>query len=342
MNHQDYLKARIGTFPTPDFQCVGQVKWYNQEVLWFTLWTFWGSAKTWWQNNSNTFDPKYWKWVKNSPINFPKQGDTIFFDIPAHRAFINNKYIVVDYDHVAIVHLADRNNVTVIEANATGREGNVKWDEIKLTTYNYSRVIGWFTPLFLSAIGTEETVIANISKPIGTDITLPPNTHKIVTNYSQKVSGHCGFFATFNCITYNTGNKYTDRLIINVAKRFCDPDYPIQFAMKEVGKEYGYKVEIVRWEVAEKLLDNDYALGCKIFVPTEFIIDWIIDGRIDGDYNFYIGKKHSLAVRKIDWEYELMNSLGDQFKRGRHNQYRLSREQLRKAMNSDTFHLIYK
>lgn len=131
-------------------------------------------------------------------------------------------------------------------------------------------------------------------------------------------------------------------MIANVAKRFCDPNYPIQFAFKEVGKEYNYKVEIVRGETAQKLLQSGYALGISIKAPTEMIIDGITDGRIDGEYSFDASKPHSISVRIIDGEYELLNSLGDMFKRGRHNQYRISKKQLDIIMNGDTYHLIYK
>lgn len=334
MKHQDYLNKYIGTFQREpwiqSWECVFNVKLYSKEVQGFTLGSFGGFAYSGW--TGNTYDAKYWKRVKNTPKWVPKQWDHIFFGLG-----------MWPYGHVAIVHTANVNDFTCIEQNRTGKVWDVKWDEISIGHYDYKNVLGWFTPLFPLAIGGgTESLVETISRPQETTIELPPNPHKLVTNYSQKVSGHCGFFAAFCCASYNSGNKYTDRMIANVAKRFCDPNYPIQFAFKEVGKEYNYKVEIVRGETAQKLLRDGYALGISIKAPTEMIIDGIYDGRIDGEYSFDASKPHSIAVRFIDGEYELMNSLGDMFKRGRHNQYRISKKQLDIIMNGDTYHLIYK
>ena len=46
-------------------QCVDLVKQYTIDVFWITLWTFGGSAKTWWENASNTFPEKQWEKIHN-------------------------------------------------------------------------------------------------------------------------------------------------------------------------------------------------------------------------------------------------------------------------------------
>ena len=48
-------------------QCVALAKLLSKEVHGIQLGTFGGSAKTGWENKSNTFDPNEWIKIENTP-----------------------------------------------------------------------------------------------------------------------------------------------------------------------------------------------------------------------------------------------------------------------------------
>ena len=121
-------------------------EWYEYECVWFakhavskihkrTLSSFWWSAISWWISWS-PFNKSRTR-IYNKPELIPKQGDVIFFD-----ATRNNRRW-----HVAIVYQADANSVLVIEQNWVWTKSGLKWDAIRLKTYNYlsPRCLWWFT-----------------------------------------------------------------------------------------------------------------------------------------------------------------------------------------------------
>lgn len=139
---EQYIRKNAGTLIDYDWvygsQCVDLIKHYSKNVLWIPLGTFWGSARTGWQNRSNTFTTEKWEWVVNDktrPDQVPNIWDVIFFNI-------------WDYGHVAIVRSADpgRHTFEVFEQNTGDANGYGYDDRCRVNTYNYSLVYGWYTP----------------------------------------------------------------------------------------------------------------------------------------------------------------------------------------------------
>lgn len=109
------------------YECVALIKKYYNEVFWYAIKTFWGSAKTGRENKSNTFPDK--DFLKNPWTILP--GDIIFFD-----------KVNTQYRHVAIVDSVQAWIVFVIEQNW---EWTGKWtgnDAIRKKVYYISDAIG--------------------------------------------------------------------------------------------------------------------------------------------------------------------------------------------------------
>ncbi len=141
MNLNEYVKKVENT--TIDYdgvyghQCVDLIKNYTKNVLDYRLWSFWGSAASWWVNYMNTFPSKDFERVVNdfsNPDQVPAVGDIIFIKTP---------YI---YDHVAIVLDAPvgENYIRVLEQNVGNGDGRGYDDRVKIGTYTYSNVLGWY------------------------------------------------------------------------------------------------------------------------------------------------------------------------------------------------------
>lgn len=117
------------------YECIGWVKHMVSKIHKRILAWFWWSAINWWIswspfNNS-------WQRVKNSPEAVPSQWDVIFFDKTRWNIWW----------HVWMVYQADKSTVTVIEQNWVGSKTGLKWDAIRLKTYNYlsPKCLWWFT-----------------------------------------------------------------------------------------------------------------------------------------------------------------------------------------------------
>ena len=331
MNHQTFLSNYLGTFYRepfiPTWECVALSKLFAREVQGFTLPSFGGSARQGWLGN--TFDERYWKRVKNTPKNFPKQGDHVFFDI-------------WPYWHVAVCNTANVNNMTVVEQNRTGMPWDAPWDEISIGTYDYSKCYGWFTPIF--KLPQEEvpiSVVESISVPIWVCPDLPKNTHKITPNYNQKIDWHCTIFACFTAMAYNIGLVFKNLRVQNTAKKYCNPACNMLEATNILKKEFNLKSCVLRDEEAEKALSLGYALVITIIAPSELIVDGIRDWVIDWEYTKDISKSHALCLIK-EKDYYLINSLWDYTKKGFYNQYKISKEQLWKILKSQNKYLLYK
>lgn len=129
-----YLWTRYAE-PWYEYECVWWVKHMVSKIHNRTLSSFWGSAISWWI----TWSPfnKSWTRIRNEANNFPKQWDVIFFD----KTRNSPRW------HVAMVYQADANSVLVIEQNWVGSKTGLKWDAIRLKTYNYlsPKCLWWFT-----------------------------------------------------------------------------------------------------------------------------------------------------------------------------------------------------
>ena len=115
-------------------QCVDLIKNYTATVLNIRLWTFWGSARSGWENKSNTFPEDIWEKIVNNfsdKDQIPKEWDIVFWNTGK-------------YWHVAIVLDAYGNAIEVLEQNV----GNGNWigqdDAIEVNTKSYHDILGWY------------------------------------------------------------------------------------------------------------------------------------------------------------------------------------------------------
>lgn len=109
-------------------QCVDLIKHYTQNVLWIKLWSFWGSAKTGWNNTYNTFpESQFEKIADKSKF---QVWDIIFW----------NRWT---YWHVAIITKIFGNwAFEVIEQNVWNWDWKWADDCVKLSVYpNYNDVL---------------------------------------------------------------------------------------------------------------------------------------------------------------------------------------------------------
>lgn len=109
-------------------QCVDLVKRYVIDVLWITLWSFWGSAKNGWNNTYNTF----------SESQFEKITDKSKFQV--WDIIFWNRW---KYWHVAIITKIFWNWMfEVIEQNVWNWDWKWADDYVKLSVYpNYNDVL---------------------------------------------------------------------------------------------------------------------------------------------------------------------------------------------------------
>lgn len=119
-------------------QCVALAKHFIKEVIWVSLWAFWGSAKNGWENTSNTFSSD-WEKITNDSSNskqVPQPGDIIFFTTWPYSK----------YGHVWIVLKAKKweNKITVINQNTGSGDGKGSDDAVKIQEYSYKDVAGWY------------------------------------------------------------------------------------------------------------------------------------------------------------------------------------------------------
>lgn len=117
-------------------QCVDLIKRYTIDVFWITLWTFGGSAKTGWYNQSNTFPVEQWEKIVNNYSDenqVPIPWDIIFWGYGT-------------YWHVGIVTEAKKgvNSIEVFNQNT----GNWDWegydDRSRIQNANYNQCLGWY------------------------------------------------------------------------------------------------------------------------------------------------------------------------------------------------------
>ena len=111
--------------PWYEYECVGWVKFIVSKIHKRSLSSFWWSAISWWI----TWSPfnKSWTRVENKIDRIPKPWDVIFFD----KTRWNQRW------HVWVVHSADLKSVLIIEQNWVWSKTGLKWDAIRLKTYNY-------------------------------------------------------------------------------------------------------------------------------------------------------------------------------------------------------------
>jgi hypothetical protein len=137
LTHKEYKNKYLGQFKKengiPTSECVWNSKLYSKEVLGVVLGSFWGSAIAGWENKRNTFDPKIWDKIINTPTAVPQEGDIMFWG----RSYWKNGHVAV-FDSGNVKSHAD------ISQNSTGKDWDVPGDEIILKTYSYRWVVGWY------------------------------------------------------------------------------------------------------------------------------------------------------------------------------------------------------
>ena len=128
-------------------QCVKLAKVYSEEVLWVTLWYFWGSAKNWFKNWYDTFKSDFWFKEENTPEWIPSIWSLIFFEWDNFSV----------YWHVAVVIQADINSIQVLEQNWQSWNWSWNWeDSIRLHSYSYDQVSWWMIPFWAEVIPDED------------------------------------------------------------------------------------------------------------------------------------------------------------------------------------------
>lgn len=142
---QIYIDKMLWNFIDYDnvywMQCVDLIKHYTRDVLNIRLGTFWGSAKTWWENRSSTFPDSEWRKIENdfsNPSQVPSRGDVIFFEGSSFHPL---------YWHVAIVvnAVSGENKIQVLEQNGVWSGTGIWKDSIRLEEYTYNGVSGWYS-----------------------------------------------------------------------------------------------------------------------------------------------------------------------------------------------------
>lgn len=117
-------------------QCVDLIKQYTIDVFWITLWTFGGSAKTGWYNQSNTFPVEQWEKITNNYSDenqVPMPWDIIFWGYGA-------------YWHVWIVTEAKKgvNSIEVFNQNTWNWNWEGYDDRSRIQNANYNQCLGWY------------------------------------------------------------------------------------------------------------------------------------------------------------------------------------------------------
>lgn len=130
-------------------QCVDLIKHYSQNVLGLKLWSFGGSAKTGWFNKSNTFPSEFFEKIINTASAIPQSGDIIFIKTNT------------PYWHVAIVLDADIKKIKVLEQNTWNWNWRGYDDRVKISEYNYDKIIGWY-----HYINESVTIVSEIDKKL--------------------------------------------------------------------------------------------------------------------------------------------------------------------------------
>lgn len=311
-------------------QCVALGKLFSKEVHWIELWTFWGSALSWWENKSNTFTDKWMK-IENTPEWVPQEWDLVFWGT-----------LFWKYGHVAIFDSWNVNSMICLSQNSTGKVWDVKWDEIIAKYYSYKWVLGWYRPIknipavAVSINGAlEETLITKILARMPKKRKVKPNTHKKIKPFNQKTDPYCTAFASAWAWLYNHWESFTDKEIYEWATPILKWKWWVtsQIANKFASWRWGKMVTLTIFSShAEALLDLGYALIIRTRCPSEFWTDWINDGVVD--WKNYKPKEwtgHAIVLIKVKWKYKLINSWGDYEKKGKFNTYEIDAETLFKS-----------
>lgn len=117
-------------------QCVDLAKHFASNVWNRPLGSFGGSAKTWWDNSSQTFPDSDFIKIENdisNPNQVPSPWDMVFFNI-------------WEYWHVAIILEAPvwQNKIRVIEQNVGNWDGQWYDDRVVVWEYKYTNVLWWY------------------------------------------------------------------------------------------------------------------------------------------------------------------------------------------------------
>ena len=131
-----YNNKRVDIDHAYGHQCTDLLKAYTKEVLWVTLGTFWGSAKTAWYNESNTFPANKWTKITNNlndPNQVPQAEDLIFWGYGA-------------YWHCAIGVAAEKDEAlfTVFNQNTWSWNGYWYDDRSRIETQDYNGILWWY------------------------------------------------------------------------------------------------------------------------------------------------------------------------------------------------------
>lgn len=128
-----YIEPWIGSF-----ECVWGVKKYSKEVFNIILWSFGGTAYTWWLNKNNTFDLKVWNRVEYTPWMQPPVWSIVFFCPTDSNAAWHTWF--------CRYRLKNPNKIALVEQNGIAWGKNQPWDEFNIRIWNLNNCLGRYTP----------------------------------------------------------------------------------------------------------------------------------------------------------------------------------------------------
>lgn len=141
MNLKEYIEKNINSTDIMEneelgTQCVGLIKDYSEKVLNIKLWTFWGSARSWYKNLNNIFKKelflKVWNNKKDLNQN-PPVGAILFFN--------TWKYW---HASICIENFKGENKIKVFEQNVWNWDWKKYDDRAKISIITYKNILGWY------------------------------------------------------------------------------------------------------------------------------------------------------------------------------------------------------
>lgn len=331
MNYKDFKNKYLGTFYTEkwmkDAECVALAKLASREIHGITLWSFWWSAKSGWENKSNTFSSDKWVKIPNTPTWVPQEWDLVFWSFGK-------------YGHVAVFDSWNVNSMITLSQNSTGKLWNVKWDEIIAKSYSYKDCLWWYRPIKnIPAVAVaingalDEPLAVKLEARIPKKIPkIKQNTNKKIKPYDQAKNPYCTAYSSAWAWSYNHWKTFTNKEIFD----WCDPILKWKGAIAtriadKFAKWQGGKCLILTIfsTTAEKLLNSWYALVISTICPPEFWTDWINDWVVDWkDYTKKTGSGHAIMLIKENGKYKLVNSWGNYELKGKFNSYEIDAKTL--------------
>ncbi len=169
---------------------------------------------------------------------------------------------------------------------------------------------------------------------------LRPNTFKNIRHLDQGKDGACVTFWFYGAMMYNTGTTFTSEDAMKSAKEANATDWAMAWQIGQLMAK-AYNLSLVTFDKptapdAMKVLDQGYALGVSSRFPLKFYADWVVDGKVDKEYEQNIKNTptenqimlHFMYLIKENGKYYFVNSWGKYIEKGMHNKYEVDMDLL--------------